>query len=242
MLGFKPTFGSLPVRGVFPLARSFDTVGFMVEDSLLLRRMWDLFHPVPRASTGTRVRLLAAAGLPPIDPAVDRVVRDFVDRLSPVEVSLPIFEQTWEVYRRIQGSEAYALHRDRLTRAPELFQPDVRDRLEAAEDIRGWQYVTAINDQRRLQAELLTVFDTVDILALPTTPITAPLLGTREVELDGHWVSVREALLSLTHPWSVLGWPAVSVPAGTVNGLPVGVQLVAGPGHDAALLDFVGQL
>ncbi|MGW4799473.1 amidase family protein [Nonomuraea sp. NPDC004297] len=66
-------------------------------------------------------------------------------------------------------------------------------------------------------------------------PIVAPLLGQRELELDGRPVAVRPALLSLTSPWNVFGLPALTVPAGTVAGLPVGLQLVARPGAEARL-------
>lgn len=241
VVGFKPTFGALPLRGVFPLAPTFDTLGLLTRDAALLGRVWEMFSPGQHEPAGTRIGVLSAAVLPAVDPELDRVVRAFVDPLGPIEVSLPALPQLWDVYRRIHGAEAHAIHRERLTSAPELFQPDVRERLESAEGIRGWQYVAALGERRRLQSEMLAVFDSVDILALPTTPIVAPPLGVREVDLAGRPVPVREALLSLTHPWSVLGWPAASVPAGTLDGLPVGVQFVAAPGRDAALIEFIQQ-
>lgn len=239
VVGFKPTFGRLSTRGVFPLAPSFDTVGFLTDDPDLLARVWSLVDLAPAGRPATRVGLLTGEGISPVDPAVDGVVRRFLDPLRPVELSLPELGRTWEIYRRMQGAEAHAIHRERLATAPEFFQPDVRDRLEAGEAVRGWEYVTALDLRRRLQDDLLAVFDDVDVLALPTTPITAPLLGAADVDLAGRRVPVREALLSLTHPWSVLGWPAASVPAGTVAGLPVGAQFVAAPGRDAALIDFI---
>lgn len=239
VIGFKPTFGRLSTRGTFPLAPSFDTVGLVTDDPGLLGRVWDLADGTSHAGIGTRVGLLTGEGIAAVDPDVDAAVRRYLAPLDPVELSLPALGGTWEIYRQMQGAEACAIHRERLATTPDLFQPDVRDRLEAGEAVRGWEYVTALQDRRRLQADLPAVFDDVDVLALPTTPITAPLLGTAAVELGGRRVTVREALLSLTHPWSVLGWPAVTVPAGTVAGLPVGAQFVAAPGHDAALIDFI---
>jgi aspartyl-tRNA(Asn)/glutamyl-tRNA(Gln) amidotransferase subunit A len=53
---------------------------------------------------------------------------------------------------------------------------------------------------------------------------------------------VRAGLLSLTSPWNVLGVPAISVPAGLVDGLPVGLQLVAAPGGEGLLLALADRL
>lgn len=239
--GFKPTFGALPLDGVFPLSPTFDTLGLMARDPRTTRAAWRVLHPDDDAASRaplTRVaRVDLGPGLP-VDADVDSAVARAADRLSPRRIALPEIEETHEIYRRVQGGEARALHEDRLAAAPELFQPDVRDRLEAAGDVRAWEYVQARGDIERLRARLLPLFDSVDVLALPTTPVTAPLLGDEEVRIGGRTLPTRTALLSLTTPWSVLGWPAISIPAGQVSGLPVGLQLVAAPGRDADLLDL----
>ena len=54
--------------------------------------------------------------------------------------------------------------------------------------------------------------------------------------------SIRETLLGLTNPWNVLGLPAINLPAGWVDGLPVGLQLVAAAGADEALLALAAGL
>jgi aspartyl-tRNA(Asn)/glutamyl-tRNA(Gln) amidotransferase subunit A len=242
--GFKPTFGALPLDGVFPLSPTFDTLGLMARDPRTIRAAWRVLHPDDAAASRaplTRVaRVDLGPGLP-VDADVDSAVAGTVDRLSPTRIAIPEIGETHEIYRRIQGGEARALHEDRLAAAPELFQPDVRDRLEAAGDVRAWEYVRARADMERLRARLLPLFDSVDVLALPTTPVTAPLLGEEEVRIGEQTLPTRSALLSLTTPWSVLGWPAISVPAGQVSGLPVGLQLVAAPGRDADLLDLAAE-
>src|SRR5690606_41713955 len=79
-------------------------------------------------------------------------------------------------------------------------------------------------------------------LALPTVPIVAPEIDVRTVHIEGATVDVRDALLSYTSPWSVSGFPALSVPAGTVDGLPVGLQLVHKPGSDDLLFTLAERL
>lgn len=242
-IGFKPTFGTLSLEGVFPLSPSLDTLGLITADACLLERVWHIFRPgAARRSRLERVGLLTSDSLFPADPEIDRVVQNFLRILDPRDVSLPELRSTWQVYRHIQGSEAHALHRERLDRSPELFGPDVLERLRAAGQILGWEYVAARQEQARLQESLLSVFDSVDVLALPTTPVVAPPIGANDTLVAGRPMLVRDALLGLTSPWSVLGWPAVSVPAGFVGGLPTGVQLVAPPGRDAELIELVRRI
>ena len=101
--------------------------------------------------------------------------------------------------------------------------------------MQGWEYVRGLKERARLQTAFARIFEHVDALALPTVAITAPVLQQRSVNGPGS-AGVRETLLGLTNPWNVLGLPAISLPAGFVDGLPVGLQLVGPAGADAALL------
>lgn len=247
VLGFKPTLASVSLQGVFPLAPSLDTVGFLARDPSLLAQVWRLFDsgsgdPVESKPGRRKLGFVSAGSLPPVDRRVGSAVQEFATRAGATEISLPGLHQMWDLYRRLQGCEAYAIHRERMLRAPELFQSDVRERLADSADVRAWEYLAALKEQHRLQTKLLRVFNDVDVIVLPTVPIVAPALGLEEIRIGGRLVPVRQALLSLTSPWSVLGWPAISVPAVTVDGLPAGVQLVAAPGRDSVLLELAEEL
>jgi aspartyl-tRNA(Asn)/glutamyl-tRNA(Gln) amidotransferase subunit A len=78
--------------------------------------------------------------------------------------------------------------------------------------------------------------DGVDAVIAPATPIVAPRLDADTVDVDGHPVPVRPALLSFTLPFSQLGTPVVTIPLGESAGLPFGLQITGRPGTERSLL------
>lgn len=110
--------------------------------------------------------------------------------------------------------------------------PFYRSRLLAGaylmEEQYGRPYTRAKRARAVVEEELETVLADVDVLVLPTIPDIAPRI---ENATDPERSPVRNCRLA-----NVTGAPAITVPNGTVDGLPIGVQLVAGPFDDAALL------
>jgi aspartyl-tRNA(Asn)/glutamyl-tRNA(Gln) amidotransferase subunit A len=156
--------------------------------------------------------------------------------LSVREVDVPDISALRWAYRIIQGSEAYAVHAERLAADPDLYGEEVRERIHAAGQVRGWELVRAGELRDRARAVVNSLLQHQDVLALPTIPIPAPPLGTRSQLLGDTMIDIRHALLSLTSPWNVVGLPAITVPIGLTGGLPVGLQLVGPAGGEHMLL------
>ncbi|HEY7595853.1 MAG TPA: amidase [Actinophytocola sp.] len=234
--GLRPTYGAVPVDGVFPLSPTLDSVGPLARTIDDCRLMWRVLagREAPEASTRpVRIGWVEPEAFHPADEAVTAAARKLVPDAETVEV--PDARVLLADYRLIQSAEAYEIHAERVARAPELFGDELVARLRVAEQVRGWEYVRALEHRRRAVATVETLFDGQDVLALPTLPITAPPIGARRTSAGGREVDVRAALLSQTSPWSVLGLPALSVPAGLVDGMPAGLQLVANPGGEELL-------
>jgi amidase len=87
------------------------------------------------------------------------------------------------------------------------------------------------------------IFDHADLVLTPTTALPPPRID--HLKERGYWATstVASATCPFAWPWNVVGWPALSVPAGfTAAGLPIGAQLVAPAASEALLLSLATQL
>ncbi|GAA4481313.1 amidase [Actinoallomurus oryzae] len=243
VVGLKPSHGAVPLDGVYPVAPSLDTVGPLARTAADCRLLWHVLSG--RTATGPggarRVGWIPPDVIHPAWPQVaDTAMRCLAGGGFAVEeVTVPGAAALARAYHTIQSSEVYAVHADRMATAADLYDEEVAERLRGAARVRGWEYVRARDLRERSRDAITALLRGHDLLALPTVPITAPPLGARRT--DGV-PDVRTALLALTSPWSVLGLPAVSVPAGLVDGLPVGLQLVGPAGGEDLLLAVAQEL
>jgi len=245
--GIRPSPLRVPDRGVFPLSWSLDSVGVLAADVAGTAAGWTVLSGVPSIVDRVGVpapdalRIGLPDGFDRLDLAVHSGLADLVDRLADsgarmAAVTVPDVEELHWLYRTIQSVEAVTVHHDRMTTAPELFDPEVLQRLRAAAEVPARDYARALRRLAEVRGSAGVLLDGVDVLLLPTVPVLAPPLGARDADLGGGWRSPRDALLSHTVPFSVLGLPALSMPVPAPGPLPVGVQLVGAPGADESLL------
>ncbi|WP_019408236.1 amidase [Pseudomonas psychrophila] len=250
-VGFKPSFASVPLQGVFPLSSSLDHVGPIanhVEDARLLfdviagRESKPQAHPRP-----LRVGWITSGSFGPVDAEVDRQVYQaahqiFGDALQQAAELAPMVAGMKETLLVLQRAEAFDIHAERMQKAPQLFDQEVRERLELSQEVRGWQYIRAQASQAQYKAQMAHLFERYDVLVSPSVPITATEVNAREVRVGEQDIDVRAAVLSYTSAWNLTGLPAISLPVAWVKGMPVGLQVIGAAGEDDRLLQLMAEL
>jgi Asp-tRNA(Asn)/Glu-tRNA(Gln) amidotransferase A subunit family amidase len=106
----------------------------------------------------------------------------------------------------------------------------------------GSWYVKAQRFRRHYRANVLKVFDEVDVVLAPATPCSAPKIGQVMMKLAGVELPVRANLGLFTQPISFIGLPVVAVPTRKPGALPIGVQLIARPYNEQAVLRVAAHL
>ena len=248
VVGIRPSMGLIPTDGVFPLSWTFDTVGPLASDVEGTVIGWAVLAGVsspiaaPTDPANLRLGLVADEWFDRLDETVRRGQDALVQALTVCgakvsTVAMPEAAELRNIYVTIQSVEAVAIHRERMDQAPELYDPEVLQRLQAAARVPAHEYAVALRRLGDLRATAAERLVGLDALLLPTTPIVAPPLNARDIDASSGWTSPREALLAYCAGWGVLDLPAVTIPAPTAPGdLPVGVQLVGHPGDDPGLL------
>jgi aspartyl-tRNA(Asn)/glutamyl-tRNA(Gln) amidotransferase subunit A len=252
-VGLKPSFGAIPLEGTIPLGWSLDHAGPLtrtVGDAGLLLDVltgMDAGRRARRASTrGLRVGLLKGPLVQKVQPRVAHQVDAAAAALRRRglrvrEVTVPEMEWTVATQLVTLRAEATALHRRWIRTRSHDYGADVRTRLQLGALVAGADYVLAQRMRGRLRTAIGQLFEEIDVLLLPTTPMTAPIIGERTVRWRSGEEPVDGALVRLTAPFNLTGLPALSVPFGQAGGLPVGVQVV-GPWMNEARVLAVGRL
>jgi aspartyl-tRNA(Asn)/glutamyl-tRNA(Gln) amidotransferase subunit A len=246
-VGFKPTYGRVSSRGVIPLSSSLDHVGPItatVADAAILLQaiagydaedvtssnvpVIDYVGALGGDARRLRVGVLREFFFDDLDAEVESVLEQALRGIAGMVAEAKEIKLDVSTDRTLQDAESYAFHAENAAKAPELYQPETLRRIRSGERITTEDYMQqrrALDEARRSVAN---VFENVDVLVTPTTPIPAPKIADLKADPD----ALRPAELKLlrnTRPFNVWGLPAISIPCGfTRGGLPIGLQ-IAGP-------------
>jgi len=249
VVGLKPTYGRVSLRGAVPLSWSLDHAGPLtrsVADAALVLEclagrdpgdprtrplpLPDVLDPLEGGVEGLRIGVVGDDGAG--DPVAGLEAHEsWWDGLRSLEsagatlvpTDLPVLRSLNVLNGAILAMEAAVLHSRSLRERAAEYGEFARLRLLAAHAYAPGAYVRAQQARALCRNRFERACRELDLLSTPTMPGVAPPLGV-------------PAPTRFTAPFNLLGRPAISVPTGTAGGLPIGLQLVGRPWDEATVL------
>ena len=255
IFGLKPTYGRLSRTGTFPFVTSIDHLGPLARTVRDLALTYDAMQgPDPADPVCTRrapettlpsleqgisgLRIAVAGGY--FKRSASGEALTALDRVSAAleaarEIEIPESARARSAAFVITATEGATLHLDRLRTRPHDFDPAVRDRLIAGAMVPAPMVAAAHKFRRWYRDRLVALFDDVDAILAPATPIAAPKLGETTMTMDGAAVPLRPNIGIYTQPISLAGLPVVAVPV-PLSPLPIAVQIITAPWREDVAL------
>lgn len=255
IVGLKPTYGLISTRGIIPLSWSLDHAGPMCrtvgDTALLLQAIAHYDHldiycqkfpPVyyPSAIEEEDYASLRIGtprkfweGLEPeIEHAVDAAVAE-IGRFTKATRNIDL---GFESDRTLVRCEPWVYHQRHLPAHEAEYDPDTLRRIRSGADVTVAQYIEKQRELWQQRREILHLFEEVDLIVTPTTPVLAPSFAQLKADA-GNLRNTELLMLRNTRPFNVFGLPAISVPCGfSKSGLPIGLQIVGAPGGEGTVL------
>jgi aspartyl-tRNA(Asn)/glutamyl-tRNA(Gln) amidotransferase subunit A len=252
IVGLKPTYGRVSVRGVVPLSPSLDTVGPLttsVYDAALMLQVLSghgggdpcsdtpsLVASFDQQPTSLRVGVPRAFFFDELHPEIAEAIEKAITIFRDLHAEIRDVKLDVSTDRTLSSAEAYAYHEPFVARSPELYQPATLARIQGGADISADDVLRATSELQASRDAIKKIFDEVDVLLTPTVPIPPPVIA----DLQNHPDDLRPQeliMLRNTRPFNVWGIPAISIPCGfTKDGLPIGLQLASAPWHGNILM------
>lgn len=246
VFGLRTTHGRVPVDGLVPLARSFDTVGWFARTADTLAKVSAVLLPDHTPQPMPTRLLIVEDALEAVLPeaadsaiaAIDVLANSFrtVERVRLTDNGLE--EWRYEVFRIVQGFEAWREHGAWIKASKPSFGPGVAERFAAVKHITVGEYDRATKRRAEIAAHVRGLLDPQTVMCVPSAASVAPLKGTAGDELE----AFRNATLSMCCIAGLSGLPQISLPRATVAGAPLGISLIARPGGDEMLLQAAREL
>jgi aspartyl-tRNA(Asn)/glutamyl-tRNA(Gln) amidotransferase subunit A len=246
-VGFKPSFGLVPLEGALHLSMTCDHAGPLTRTVADAHAMTEVLSAqtlpintlespaglkfgVPRSWLEGRLGLEVRAGFEALLERLRLAGATIID-VEPRDLDLVNAS-----YSPLVRAEAAFVHRHALKTNPEGFSLVVRAPLEMGMKVTAIDYLQALEDRRSVISGLEEVLSDCDALLVPAAPLPASKRGTTTVTLESGPQTHRNAYIELTAPFSLAGLPTLSLPFMLEAGLPVGLQVIGATGVDAHVL------
>jgi aspartyl-tRNA(Asn)/glutamyl-tRNA(Gln) amidotransferase subunit A len=253
LVGLKPTYGLVSIRGIVPLIYSLDHCGPMtrtVKDAAMVLNVIAGYDPLDEASVDHPIEDYAEAlerptkafrlGAPEefyvdLDPEVEsamQIATEILNSLTAGVVSHDHLPACGDFMHFL--AETHCFHEEFMSASPELYQPDTRQFLASFPPPTAMDYIRARDKLTELRRTVDDAFKDFDLVILPTErifpfTIDEAVSASARAAQTGTISPQQMITIANTYQFNMYGLPALSMPCGfSASGLPIGMT-IAGP-------------
>jgi aspartyl-tRNA(Asn)/glutamyl-tRNA(Gln) amidotransferase subunit A len=266
VVGLKPTYGRVSKYGIVDLAPSLDHVGCITRsawDAAAVlhiiagqdpldpttedKKVPDYVKVIEDESTPMKK---ISVGIPKeyffdyLRPEVEEVFLDFVDTIRSMDISVSDVhisgaDKIYESWRPLRLGESAEIHLKWLQTRSKDYGEDVQRMLIQGTEVSAVDYIRAHKYRKELRNEFVKVLKKVDVLIMPTIPLTAPGFDEQTVAIGSRTLQIYQALSRNTIAFDSTGLPAVNIPVGFgKDNMPVGAQIIGPPFEEENILSL----
>lgn len=244
--GLKPTYGSVNMSGVFPESFSEDHLGPICRYASDL----EYFGSTIGYGTGSqdsgysfKIGLVSdfferseKSVKNKVDVAVAKMESEgVIEEID--EIEIPDLELIKEMHEILDKSEIYYVHHLLYPKNTYVYPRDIVEEIEEGMNISASEYISSLRFKEKARSYFSDLIKSYDAIISPTLPKTAPTIEeTRKWTLKDH-----SKFTDFLTPFNYLGVPAITVPCGFTDGLPVGLQIVSEFGRDDKVISLAAR-
>jgi amidase len=245
LYGLRPTHGRISLDGVVPLSASFDTVGHFARDAGMFERVGRVLlqetvePPRPRRFLWAEDSFAHAdaATLKVLTPLAEKIAAK-IGKVEKMRVCPGSLDDWGQDFRTLMAREAWLAHGEWIEHRQPRFGADVASRFRIASKITHAEVADAAPRRETITRHMADLLAGGAVLCEPTAPGPAPLKSSPPEELE----QARYHAHALCCIAGLARLPQITIPAGVVDGGPVGLSLIAAQGQDAMLLRLAREI
>lgn len=241
LFGFRPTHGVVNIEGVIPLAKSFDTVGWMAREAELLLKVGKVLIP-SQASTEQEFTsfFLEEEAWSFLEEETKHLLLKAVSELEEkrfLNITEDGLSEWANLFRSIQGIEIWKEHGEWIEQVKPTFGPGIAERFLWTRTLNQDELESKMVARMKLKVKLSELLKDNGLLVIPTAPGEAPLKNLSMEKMEQY----RSRAMQLTCIAGLTGFPQITIPFVKEDGLPIGLSFIANEFQDINLLKWANQ-
>ena len=243
LLGIRPTHNRINTKGVYPMAPTFDTIGWFAKDIKTFKKIgFTVLNQKDKTKNSFKDFVIAEDILELANPNIIHLFNNYIYNSFPEIKKIRLSKQTKDViadnFRILQGGEIVENVIPWILKNKPKISPEINNRIEMAIKITKDEINQAVKFRENLKKEIELTLPEGLIALFPTTPFSSPKCGQSDEQLS----SYRKKLMEFTSIAGMTSRPQISIPKFKDNTGPIGISLLGWRYSDEVLLENITNL